>query len=50
MRFLLTHARDGIGLLGIGLTTIGAAHVYAPLGYLVPGVFCLTAAVLWRYR
>lgn len=49
-RLLLEHARDLIGLIGLGLVTVGSAQVYAPAGYLVPGAFCLTMAILWRYR
>ena len=50
MRWLATNARDLAGLTGIGLTTIGAAHIYPPAVYLVPGLFCLVAAIFWRYR
>ena len=50
MRWLSDHARDLTGVIGLGLTTAGAAQVYPPLGYLVPGAFCLAAAILWRYR
>lgn len=49
-QFLNDHARDVTGLLGLGLTTIGAAQIYRPAGYLVPGIFFLASAILWRYR
>lgn len=49
-RFLADNARDLTGLVGLALTTIGASHVYPPAGYLVPGVFLLASAILWRYR
>ncbi len=47
-RWCSENARDLAGLAGIALTTIGAAQVYAPAGYLVPGVFLLVSAILWR--
>ncbi len=44
----MVNARDLAGLLGLALTTAGAAWVYAPAGFLVPGVLLLGIAIFWR--
>lgn len=49
-RFLDANGRDLTGVLGVALTTIGAAQAYPPAAFLVPGIFCLASAILWRYR
>jgi hypothetical protein len=47
---LMVNARDIIGVVGLTLTTAGAAWVYPPAGCIVPGLFLLAAAVFWRMR
>lgn len=42
--------RDVTGLVGLALTTVGAALVYPPAGFLVPGIVLLALAVVWRTR
>jgi hypothetical protein len=38
--------RNAIGLCGLGLISYGAALIYHPLGYIVPGILLVALAAL----